>query len=131
LATGQIGGIVRVRRSSIWCQDIDLPTLTQTFHISWSEGLHRRDEMSSIQEEIDRNYEIFIKDLPNLLRDHRGQYALMKDGKIINYFSTAADARMAAEAIIKDGLFSIQQVTDAAIDLGYFNYAFPSNTIQS
>jgi hypothetical protein len=87
--------------------------------------------MPSIQEEVDRNYEAFIKELPNIIRDHRGQYALMKDEKIINYFSTAADARMAAEAFIKDGLFSIQQVTDAPVDLGYFNYAFPVDTVSS
>jgi hypothetical protein len=87
--------------------------------------------MPSIQEEVDRNYEAFIKELPNIIRDHRGQYALMKNGRIINYFSTAADARMAAEAFITDGLFSIQQVTDAPIDLGYFNYAVHINNVQS
>jgi hypothetical protein len=87
--------------------------------------------MSRIQEEVDRNYEEFIKELPNIIRDHRGQYALMKNGKIINYFSTAADARMAAEAFIKDDLFSIQQVTDAPVDLGYFNYAVHVDTVQS
>ena len=87
--------------------------------------------MPSIQEEVDRNYEAFIKELPNILRDHRGKYALMKDGKILNYFSTAADARMAAEAFISDGLFSIQQVTDTPIDLGYFNYAIRVDNVQS
>jgi hypothetical protein len=55
----------------------------------------------------------------------------MKDEKIINYFTTAADARMAAEAFITDGLFSIQQVTDAPIDLGYFNYAVHIDSVQS
>jgi hypothetical protein len=87
--------------------------------------------MPSIQEEVNRNYEEFIKELPNIIRDHRGQYALMKNGMIINYFSTAADARMAAEAFITDGLFSIQQVTETTIDLGYFNYAVHINNVQS
>jgi hypothetical protein len=88
-------------------------------------------KMPAIQEEVDTNYEAFKKLLPSIIREHRGQYALMRDAKIIGYFSTAQDARAAAEAFISDGRFSIQQVTDTPIDLGYFNYAFPIDTVQS
>ena len=87
--------------------------------------------MPTIQEEVDRNHEEFRKLLPGIIRDHRGQYALMKDGKIVNFFSSAADARMAAESFIPDRICSIQQVTDLSIDLGYYNYAVPVNNIQS
>ena len=31
---------------------------------------------------------------------------------------------MAASSFIEDGIYSIQHVTDASINLGYFNYAF-------
>jgi hypothetical protein len=79
--------------------------------------------MPTIQEEVDKNYEEFLKLLPSIIRDHRGEYALMKDGKIITFFLTSVDARAAADSFITDGLFSIQQVTDLPIDLGYFNYA--------
>jgi hypothetical protein len=87
--------------------------------------------MPTIQEEVDHNYEEFQKLLPAVIRDHVGKYALMKEGKIINYFSTAEDARNAGEAAIPDGIFSIQFVTDAPVNLGYFNYAVPVDPIQS
>jgi hypothetical protein len=85
--------------------------------------------MSNIQEEVDRNYEAFQKELPILITKYRGQYALMKDQKIINFFSTAEDARAAAVAFIPDHMFSIQQVIDAPIDLGYFNYAVSGHSV--
>lgn len=75
----------------------------------------------SRQEEVDRNYEEFLKLLPQILPAHRGQHALMKDGKVLGYYSTPQDANSAAETFIKDGLYSIQHVTDAPVDLGYFS----------
>jgi hypothetical protein len=77
----------------------------------------------TIQQELDRNYEEFQKLLPTIIAQNRGRYALMRDGKIVNYFSTPVDARAAAEVIFTDSLFSIQPVTDMALDLGYFSYA--------
>lgn len=82
------------------------------------------------QQEVDRNYEEFRKMLPNLLAAHRDKYVLMKDGKILGYYSTAEDAAVAAETFIPDGLYSIQEVTDSPINLGFFNYAVPVNTVQ-
>ena len=79
----------------------------------------------NIQEEVDRNYEAFQKLLPTIIAEHRGKYALMRDEKIVNYFTTPIDAGAAAELLYPDGLFSIQHVTDAPLDLGYFSYAIP------
>lgn len=87
--------------------------------------------MSKVQEEVDQNYEAFTKELPNIIRDHRGKYALMKAQKIVGYFSSPADARAAGESFITDGIYSIQHVTDVPVDLGYFNYAVPIHHIQS
>jgi hypothetical protein len=87
--------------------------------------------MGTLQDEIDRNYSAFLEMLPNIIATHREQYALMKDGKIIGFFITSVDARTAAEAFIKDKLYSIQKVTDSAIDLGYFSHAVHSCTVQS
>lgn len=86
--------------------------------------------MPTIQEEVDRNYDVFRQELPALIKDHRGKYALMKDQKIINFFSSAEDARAAAVAFIPDNIFSIQQVVDTPIDLGYFNDAVPIHSAQ-
>lgn len=82
------------------------------------------------QTEVDRNYEEFRKVLPNLLVTHRDKYALMKDGKILGYYSTAEDAAVAAQTFISDGVFSVQEVTDSPINLGYFTYAVPVDTVQ-
>jgi hypothetical protein len=82
------------------------------------------------QQEVDRNYEEFQKMLPNLLATYRDKYALMKDRNILGYYSTAQDAAVAAQAFIPDGVFSIQQVTNEAINLGFFTYAVPVDTVQ-
>jgi hypothetical protein len=83
-----------------------------------------------IQQEVDRNYREFLKQLPNLLGTHRDKYALMKDGKILGYYSTAQDAAEAAQTFIPDELYSIQQVTDSTINLGFFTHAVPVDIVQ-
>jgi hypothetical protein len=75
------------------------------------------------QQEVDQNYAAFEALLPAILPMHRGQFALMKDGQVLGYYSTATDARSAAEMAIRDGLFSIQHVTDSAINLGFYTDA--------
>ena len=87
-------------------------------------------QASQIQAEVDRNYEEFQKMLPGLLPVFRDKFALMKDGKILGYFSTAQDAAQAAQTFIKDGVFSIQEVTDSSINLGFFTHAVPVDTVQ-
>lgn len=83
-------------------------------------------DAADIQNEIDRNYEAFVKALPNLLASHRDQYALMKGGQILGFYSSAIDARTAAESFIPDKLYSIQKVTEAVVDLGFFSHAVHS-----
>lgn len=76
------------------------------------------------QSEVRKNYEAFVKQLPELLSTHRGKFALMHDGKIIEFFDTAGDAYKVG---IKNhggvGKFSIQEVIDSPVDLGFFSYA--------
>jgi hypothetical protein len=79
----------------------------------------------SNQVEVDRNYDAFVKMLPSILPIYRDKYALMKDEQVLGYYGTAEDARIAADTFIKDGRFSIQQVTDSSIDLGFYTYAVP------
>ena len=83
------------------------------------------------QEEVDRNYDVFRQLLPTIIHDHRGSYALMHDGDIVTYFTTPVDARAAGEKLFPNEPFSIQQVTDTSIDLGYFSYAVPIVRLQS
>jgi hypothetical protein len=84
-----------------------------------------------IQDEVDRNFEEFEKLLPAIIGQNRDKYALMKDAKILGYYSSAEDARTAASSFIPDGIYSIQHVTDMSINLGFFNYAFVGISVQS
>lgn len=77
----------------------------------------------TIQDEVDQNYEAFEAILPRILADHAGKYALMKNGEVVGYYTSATDARSAADLAFKDGFFSIQHVTDVSINLGFFTDA--------
>jgi hypothetical protein len=86
--------------------------------------------MNRQQEEVDKNWEEFRKILPSIIAEHRDKYALMKNQKVIGFFSSPYDAKTAAESFIEDGIYSIQHVTDAALNIGYFTYAIPLDPIQ-
>jgi hypothetical protein len=73
--------------------------------------------------EIDLNLEFFLRELPSLLLTHKGKFALIRHQRIIDYYDTPSDAIRAAKALYSDGIYSVQQVTDAATDLGYYSHA--------
>ncbi|MFQ6017875.1 MAG: hypothetical protein ACE5KF_06735 [Kiloniellaceae bacterium] len=75
------------------------------------------------QQAVDRNFAAFKKLLPELLKTHPGKFALLRDETIVEYFDTARDAMIYGQKEYPDGLFSIQQVTDTVVDLGYFSHA--------
>lgn len=72
--------------------------------------------------EVDRNYDAFSRMLAAILPEHRDQLALMRDGKIVGYYSTPRGALEAAAQKFPDGIFSIQEVTDEPIDLGFWSH---------
>lgn len=74
-------------------------------------------------QQIDKNYTAFIKKLPEILPEKAGKFALMHDGEIVEYFDTARDAYIAGMKLYNDGLFSIQEITDIPINLGFFSHA--------
>lgn len=77
----------------------------------------------SARKQVDENYEAFLSALPSILPTHRNKYALMKDGEIAGYYSTLEDAYMTANRFLKNEPFSVQKVTDTAVDLGFFSHA--------
>jgi hypothetical protein len=83
--------------------------------------------MSAVAEaksaEIDRNLASFLELLPGILAGHAGQYALMRATGIVGYYPTAMDAQMAGNQMFPDRVFSIQQVTDTAEELGSWWHA--------
>lgn len=78
-----------------------------------------RDEQSR---EVDRNYDVFQRRLGSLLPVHQGEYALMRSGEIVAFFATVGEAYQAATDRFGEGPFSIQEVTDEPIDLGFFSH---------
>ena len=75
------------------------------------------------QAEVDDNLEYFREKLPELLQSERGRFALIRHREIIGVFDTLIDAVTAGKKLYSDRIFSIQEVTDAAIDLGFFSHA--------
>lgn len=77
----------------------------------------------SKQKEIDLNFEFFQQKLPELMVENRGRFALIRHREIIGFYDTAIDAQTTGEKFFKDGIFSVQQVTDRPLDLGFFSHA--------
>ena len=76
-----------------------------------------------LQAEVDANFEAFKKLLPGIIENERNRWALMKNKKCIAFYDTARDAQSAGNGQFADGIFSVQEVTDSVIDLGWFSYA--------
>jgi hypothetical protein len=75
-------------------------------------------------DQVEINYQAFEKKLPSLIPAYRGKFALMRNEEIIEFFDTARDAYFAGKKIFeKDKLFSVQQITDTPVDLGFFSHA--------
>jgi len=82
------------------------------------------------QEEVDRNYEYFRQELPNLMEHHRNRFALIRDCNVTGIYDTIRDAQTAASQLYSDGLYSIQQITNAIGDLGFYSHAVHLGTAQ-
>lgn len=74
-------------------------------------------------EEVRQNYEVFVRQLPDLLKTHGGKFALMRHGSIIEFFDTARDAYFAGIKLYPDQVFSVQEVVEVPVDLGFFSHA--------
>jgi hypothetical protein len=75
--------------------------------------------------QVERNYEVFRAKLPQLLSTHEGKFALMRNGEIVDFYDTAMDAYTKGKQDFGLGGFSIQEIADKMLDLGYFSHALP------
>jgi hypothetical protein len=73
--------------------------------------------------EIDQNYRAFEELMPTLLPKHAGGFALLRERQLVGVYSKAIDAVAEAQQRFSDGVFSIQRITDRALDLGFLSYA--------
>ena len=85
--------------------------------------VHTADDKSDQRAEVDRNYEIFRQKLPELLITDADRFALMRDGAIVECFDTSHEAIEAGRKRFGGLPFSVQEVTDQPVDLGYLSHA--------
>jgi hypothetical protein len=77
-----------------------------------------------LRQQIERSYRAFQEQLPSLIATPRGKFALMRDGQVIEFFDTARDAYVTGQRLFQqDKLFSVQEVTETPVDLGFFSHA--------
>lgn len=81
--------------------------------------------MTDRQSEIDQNLDYFLSQLPKLLPQYRGKFAVLRHQKIVGYYDTISDAMSAGNSQYPDRIFSVQQVTDVSNDLGFYSHAMP------
>ena len=74
-------------------------------------------------DEVERNYAAFAAKLPDLLKTERGKFALMHRGDIVGFYDTLGDAVRAGTLKFGEDDFSVQEVTDRSVNLGYYSYA--------
>lgn len=79
--------------------------------------------MTTKQEEVNANFVAFQQMLPSILPTHAGKFALLRHGKIVDYFDSVADAVKHGRDNFSDGLYSVQIVQRSLEDLGYFSHA--------
>ncbi len=75
-----------------------------------------------IKKEIENNLKVFQEKLPEILEKHNNGYVLLKAGKVKGVYSTLSDVRQAS-SLIEDGLYSIQEIIQSSINLGYYSHA--------
>ena len=77
------------------------------------------------KKQIKENFEVFMQKLPELLKTNKGEYVLMKDRKIIKCFKSLEEAHKKGAIDYEDGIFSIQEVKEMPVDLGWFSHVHP------
>jgi hypothetical protein len=73
--------------------------------------------------EVDVNYTAFVGMLAAIVCNHRDEFALMRDGGVVGFYPNAGAANRAGLERFADEIFSIQEVTDEPIDLGFWSHA--------
>ena len=75
------------------------------------------------QKELEDNYWAFQKLLPSFRPEDNGKFVLMRHGEKVHIFDSPKDAVIFAQAQFPDGMYSVQQITNRTVDLGYFSHA--------
>lgn len=79
--------------------------------------------------EVKANFDAFQKQLPELLKTHPGKFAVIRHGEVVEFFDTLGDAARFGGRMFEDDMYSVQEVTDRRIELGFFSVAFDHATV--
>jgi len=74
------------------------------------------------QNQVDTNYTAFEAVLPEILAAHSGEFALLHQGEIVEYFETSLAATIAGAKRFGLGDFSVQEVSAEPEHLGFYSY---------
>lgn len=74
----------------------------------------------ALAEEVDRNYDYFQRHMSEFLPAQFGRYALLRKGRIVGFFDSADAAEEKGEQFA-NGIYSIQLVDPAPVNLGAFS----------
>lgn len=77
----------------------------------------------SRETEIDLNYDFFQRSLNKWLPSHRGQFALLRSEKVVDFFDGPGEAYRSGLAKFPDHVFSIQEVDDRPAEMGLISLA--------
>jgi hypothetical protein len=80
-------------------------------------------QSQSHQAQVDHNFEVFSRRLPELLKTHPGKYAVMHEGDVVEFFDTLSDAVKYGHVKFGDMNFSIQEIKRQNVTLGFHSYA--------
>ncbi len=72
--------------------------------------------------EVDNNFVYFKTKLAELKRTHFKEFVLLHKEQVISFFESENDVISIGTKDYGEGCFSVQQVMDAKIDLGYQSY---------
>ena len=82
----------------------------------WTEEYHNRQEKESR-----RNYEILHKQRA-VFQQHKGEYALMRDGEILDFYGNISDAITSGNDRFEDRIFSTIKVTKEVVSCPFVSY---------
>jgi len=78
---------------------------------------------AKILDEVRENYAFYEETLPTLSSKVHGKYALLRKKEIVDFYNTIVEAQSNAHKLYQDGLYSIQQVAQTPVELGFYSYA--------
>lgn len=76
-----------------------------------------------LEEEIDRNFAAFEAILPVLMTSRAGAHALLRHAEVVDFYDSVSAALAAGRSRFHDGMYSVQEVTDRPVDLGFYSHA--------